>query len=392
MQMQFLEIEEDDRRVEEEAQRVKEEREQKLRELSQLARERYGTPDRSWCQPTKHTRVVGIDFGSRRVAVAVAGETVKQVRKVKTLTEVAGFLMAGDLVVGESSHLAAPRTKSTPSQLFTADELLAFYRECDAIGALLRILPHAHTPGMREWAAHKFPDIISKKKSDANDALAFAYYVKYCNAISNAKPQSSLTGKPMWRQFAAAVRLRSNLILNAARTDVGYEHLPVVGEVTPLVAERIPREDRWFSRHTSEEERGELHIPFISSVVATIVGEKDPYVDGTPVTFSAGGHAPGRDKHQQFVLRMTPYHTKAGVARSNIMFHRWRHALVDFAKHFNDSDLKVGGKLKRFAVLSPEEWLAKQASLSKLRAEIGEVYRLTHAVVGELGYERYDII
>ena len=89
---------------------------------------------------------------------------------------------------------------------------------------------------------------------------------------------------------------------------------------------------------------------------------------------------------------MTPFHTKAGVARSNIVFHRWRHAFVSFAMNFNGSDVKDGDSFKRHADFTPEEKLAKSAAWSAFRTEVSEVYRLTHEVVGELGYERYDII
>ena len=385
-QRKLLEIEADDRRVEEE-------RARELCELSRQAGDRYGTPDRSWCQPTKHNRVVGVDFGSGKIAVAVAGELVEDAKEFSTLAEVAGFLAAGDLVVGESAHLASPRRKDTPAQMFTEEELLAFYRECDAAGATLRLLPQEHTFVMRSWAATNFPEVIEEgKDTDANDAAAFAYYVRHCNDFSLARPQTTLSGKSRKRLFGAEVRLRANAALNLARSSIGYDGLPVVGEVAVRVAERMPSDNLWFSRYYKGKQNGEMNMKFIASIVATIVGTRELADDETPVIFAAGGHAPGKNSHSQFVLRMTPFHRKAGVTRSNLVYHRWRHAFADFAKHFNDSVVKTGSSFRKHAEFTPEEKLAKKAAWRAFRDEVALIYRLTHEVAEELGFERHDII
>lgn len=321
---------------------------QELDEVGHVSAAGRQSTARSWCDPSLYHEVVGLDFGCNSVHwyMARSGRSGKL-----SFTELFGWLerlSKGTLVVCESAHLGVPQTELSLAQPFTAQQLLCLYRALESRGIALKLAPHAHTGNrMRLWVSYCFPNLIrDSKKSDAADAVAIAVYVDRCNGISLASPCMAFH-QSLRRQYGRKVTSISNRTLNAARTDSYH------GQFYPLIV-KLGR--------AMVRGGGCINHKFAVSVASTLVSERD----GELVLFTHRGQIPGRWFWMRDVLRMSPWHHRGGIARSNIMWHAFKPYAANYCRR-RGAIIKNGAKYKKVALLSDKERACRTAALKSLR-------------------------
>lgn len=328
---------------------------------------------KTWCDPSQHCEVVGLDFGCNSVHYYMA--RCEHYGKMR-FSELSGWLRrlaAGTLVVCEAAHLGVPQTELSLAQPYKADELLDLYSCLRSSGVTLRLAPHAHTgKRMRLWVAHHFPDIVSgDEKSDSADAIALAIYVDRCNEIALANPYRSF-GNAARREFGRKVRQLSNSILNAERTDeYGGNFYPVVVDLARQV---------WRLGYGRD-------LKFVLSIASTLAWEKE----GELQLFTYRGQVPGRWFWMRNVLRMSAWHHRGGIARSNLMWHAFRPYLATHAAKVFRVNVKSGIKYKKFAVYSDAEKAARTAAIKSYREMILRCRDRCIAKAVELGAGKMEL-
>jgi len=267
-----------------------------------------------WCNPSAFCDVVGIDFGSGHMHLySSATGRAWSVPASRAIEEILA-LATGSLVIGEWAHLATPRTRRSLAQPFSEEQLTELRRDAIAKGITIKLFPHYHSgPRARDWAAARFPEIQSAEKSDSADAMALALYVSHCNGVSLADFPESFARDPK-REYGRAIREYSSIALNAERT-TGYcgrffPHIMQLGE--EIYGKRGRR-------------IGKTACYSIASLIVT-------EVNGSPLMFARSGRPPGVEMWWRYVARMTPFHHRAGIARSNLMRHSFRPFLRKFGK------------------------------------------------------------
>ena len=326
---------------------------------------------RCWCDPSLFVDVVGVDFGAGRTHLYSTAEGRSwSVDSYAAKDEILS-LRRGSLLVVESAHLATPRTRKSLAQPFSAEELLDLYASARSAGITIKLFPHYHSgTRARSWAAKKFPEVQSHKKTDAADAMALALYVMNCNGVSLADPPRSFS-RDTKRDYGKAVRGYSSIALNAERT-TGYmgRHMPHVIELGQEI---------WRMRG---KPIGKVACYSVASLIVT-------EVDGVPMVFVRGCRPPGVDTWSRHVARMSPFHHKAGIARSNIM----RHAFRPFLRRFgNRVGVSMGTKNKMVPFSDHDDAQAstRTQSMKAFRDTLKECYREGVKIAIRRGFAKLD--
>jgi hypothetical protein len=326
---------------------------------------------RSWVDPCAFVDVVGIDFGAGDMHLY--SSATGRAWKVPASSAIAEILslQRGTLVCGESAHLATPRTGKSLAQPFTGDNLLALYSDAKAAGITIKLFPHYHSgTRVRAWAAANYPDLHSAEKSDAADAASIARYVSACNAISLANPPKSFA-RDSKRDYGSAVREYSSIALNAERTTkyrgVFFPHLIELGiEIYRHGGRRI----------------GQTACHSIASLIAT-------EANGSPVMFVRNSLPPGVETWWRHVARMTPFHHKGGLARSNLMRHSFRPFVRKFGKREGVS-MGSGTKLIPFGDHDDQQAMTRTRAMKSYRDTAKACYRLGVGIAASRGFGTLD--
>ncbi len=331
--------------------------------------------DRSWCQPSRHADVVGVDFGKQ-------GMCAYSLKSGRALSVPCGqeirwllSLPVNTLVICEWAHLAVPQTEQSLAQFFTEPELLSLYDGLRSRCITLRLFPHYHSgPRARAWAAARFPSAVDVDKSDdANDAKALALYVAHCNGVSLANPPETF-GRSSRRDYGKRVIQAANRVLNAERVR-GYKGTKFPNVVA--LGRRIHR--RCYSSFIDHQRA--------VSIAALMVTE----IDGKAVIFVRNGRVPGARFWMRYVLRFTPFHHRGGIARSNLLKHRFPAFFVKHAKRHGVS-VKHGKKRTPFGAFSDTQDAARRSALRSMRNAVLEAYRIGVEEAAKMAFEQYEIM
>ena len=330
-----------------------------------------GCTARPWCNPSEHADVVGVDFGKGKMHLYWCSTGRK--RKVDASSAIHALLSIapGTLLTGEWAHLAVPRTKKSLAQPFSADDLLRLYAGLRSRGVTLKLFPHAHS-GTRAmaWAAHSVPALCGAKKSDANDAMAIAMYVKHCNGVSLANPPGSFA-RCNRREYGRAVAQYANIVLNAERNgDYQGNTFRHVISLGAAIGKKIHRR------------LGKIACCSIAALIAT-------EVHGEPHMYVRDGKVPGASFWLRHVSRMTPFHHRAGISRSNLMRHAWRPFFKAYALRRN---VAVGGKNKYvpFGQHDAAQRGMRTEAMRAFRHAIRDAYRAGVAIANQRGFKPLD--
>ena len=305
---------------------------------------------REWCNPLLYTEIVGVDFGAKSFHYykARSGHS-GSMSSCKAICWLCN-LPAGTLVVCEWAHLAVPQTSRSLAQPFKSEQLLDLYRELRRRRVTLKLAPHAHTGArMRLWVSDRYPALIGNaEKTDAADALMVAVFVNECNEIALANPPLGF-GVSLRRQYGRRVTDRSNVVLDAERTDE-YR-----GTYFPLLMNLARKANR-------KAGGGKRNRGLCASIVSTLACEQD----GQLYLFTHRGQIPGRWFWMRDVLRMSAWHHKGGVARSNLMWHRLKPYVASVAKAHGVS-MKKGGKYTKVAQMNQTQKVMRRRVMREFR-------------------------
>ena len=240
-------------------------------------------------------------------------------------------LPKGTKVVCEEAHLGTPRRGLSKAQPYTDLELLPFYAKCKDNGIDLSFFPQQSTFRAQQYyrtkhglSEEEFP------KSDDNDPLALFELLSDFPEISLSKPKESFDKNPV-REEGNDLKRQLNDHLNWARAsepkayefeddgcrDWINENIEQIAKViSPMAQEVFELTDENRYKKTKKINLNKIKMTQFYSIVSTLI-DYDGELRQRPST----GSPPGWKFIQRYVLSMSPFHRKGGVARSNLYHH-----------------------------------------------------------------------
>lgn len=288
-------------------------------------------------------RPIVVDCGRKESTMLVKGK-ISHHSHANLFNEILK-LPRGSRVVCEEAHLGTARLSTSLSQPFTADELIKFYNACAKKGIELRWFPQQSTYNAQVYYRTKYK-LTQKQfpKSDENDPKAIYEYLIDHVRTSLGKPKKSFEVDPV-REEANELKALLNSELGEARsTDkpkykynqpndqcrkfINQNAALFFDRLSP-VAKRVFGFENWSGEKKEWESciykvgkaKGEpninkVKIPQLYSVVTLLVK-----FDGSLRIRPSTGAVPGWKYAKRYLLSMSPFHWKGGVARSNLYHH-----------------------------------------------------------------------
>jgi hypothetical protein len=231
----------------------------------------------------------------------------------------------------EYAHLGCPRRRRSKAQPFTEDQLLQFYADLREANIDLKLTPQHSTP--------RAQNRYRLSKSDTNDPKSICLLLQEYPEISLMKAPTSFEASKKRKESYEWVN-ESNLILNNQRGDDYSEDnclyiflrnhaQEIFDNLPPLVADAFSKEDnaRYKNNNKSREphqQKGHINIKNLklSQIYAVLCQLLD---DENNLRFREDGQLAGWKFIKRYSLKMSPFHLKGGVARSNLYYHglRW---------------------------------------------------------------------
>ena len=239
-------------------------------------------------------------------------------------------LPRGSTIVCEYAHLGCPRKKRSLSQPFEDYRLLDLYERFEEKGITLKLFPQFSTPRAGNYAIKVTGD-ITRKKSDMTDPENIYFLLRDFPEISLMNPPKSFELSDIRAESYEWVA-DSNMYLNPARTCkyAGEETSPLgnfISKNIQQIYESVSETCRSaFNIEVAKVNRGEckkgqvkvnaLRNTQIYSILIQLLD-----ADGNPRVRKSTGKLPSWKFIKRYSIKMTPFHLKGGVARSNLYHH-----------------------------------------------------------------------
>lgn len=269
-------------------------------------------------------------------------------------------LETGTMLVIEYSHGGCPRKGLSLSQPFEGPELLEWYDNLRQAGITLKLFPQKSTPRAISYAYHVcgfFNDIpFEDVKNDFRDPVMIYKFIEDFPCISMMNPPESFEERAMIIE-AWAIKNSMNELLNYARRFRAEEHEEhESGYILPAAEYRVPNDaivnfilnnletiydelddtardvfglhfNKKGELQVSTKKQWKIQMPQLYSVLVTLMDHTDKFVFRTTTEDLAGWAFVKR-----YLLCMTPFHLRGGVARSNIFHHGMKNWIAKMAK------------------------------------------------------------
>lgn len=238
-------------------------------------------------------------------------------------------LPRGTMFIAEEAHLT-PRELLSKAQPFTKSQLDKLSAGCNEKGIKIRCFPQQSTPRALEYYRKKYS--LNEEefgKSDHNDLLAIKELLEDFPEIklSHLGGDKNIRTKECGNEFQQLLNNHLNISRSQDYSDENDGCRKWVNqnieELSSMLAEGSKEifgltDD---CRFKIKAKKGQINIRNIRmtqlySVVACLI-----YYDGTFRIRSTTNNLPGKYFIQKYVLKMTPFHRKGGVARSNLYHH-----------------------------------------------------------------------
>lgn len=256
-----------------------------------------------------------IDCGMRQSTIYNSETDTTEVISHLSILELPSKLPSGSKIVSEYAHLGCERKERSLAQVFTADQLLKFYDDCKKNNIELKLFPHQSTSRACNYSR--------LEKSDLNDPKSIYILLRDFPNISLMNPPSSfeLTKD---REKSYDWVDDSNMYLNIARR---YQYLSDEDANTKFIKENADKIYNLISEDTRTafgfelyKKKGtvnlnKLKIPQIYSILVQL------QTPSGELRTRKRGKLSGWKWVKRYALKMTPFHLKGGVARSNIYYH-----------------------------------------------------------------------
>tara|TARA_B100001094_G_C18132663_1_gene773176 strand:- start:287 stop:1432 length:1146 start_codon:yes stop_codon:yes gene_type:complete len=276
-----------------------------------------------------------VDCGTNKSTVYVVADNNVITLAHDELLNYLTNLPSGSFVYGEQSHLGCPRGKFSLSQPYKAELLLDLYETLESNGVKLRFFPQKSTP--RACAYAGLP------KNDDTDPIAIYTLVKDFPKIleSSMKPPKTFGLSPV-RKESYDYKSYTDLYINMARVhlytednlskwlleniDHIYDNMSsdarsVFSKGSSSTSKGVVTKYREIRKIKAGENKGKINPNTVSmqalyAVACTIID-----YDGNVRVRESTGEMAGWKYVKKYIIRMSPYHFKGGVARSNLYHH-----------------------------------------------------------------------
>ena len=261
----------------------------------------------------------------------------------KEVLNLPNILERGSLIISEYAHLGVPRTLKSLSQPFTAKELYLFYAACKDKDITLKLFPQKSTPRAIENS--------NLEKDDETDPQAIYNLVKDFPRISLMNPPESFELSSS-RQEGFSWKRDINTILNHARSELyqdkasGWirDNINIISDNLSEEAQsvfnivRYKKANQKLNINQGDIKVNDLRMPQMYSILATLQGTIENDSDGgariefNPRLRQGSTQRAGWSFIKRYVLCMSPFHLKGGVARSNLYYHGLKNWVIAQAK------------------------------------------------------------
>lgn len=239
-------------------------------------------------------------------------------------------LNKGSKLVGEYAHFGVPRVGLSMAQPFTEKELNTIYDKCLECGVIFELFPHMSTPRALNHIKEK--KMESAKDPDP-DAKALWHLLMDYPEISLMKTPVKFETSPKRQEGYDAVG-DLNGMLNRVRgagkagymqeEDANWQFLKnnledIAKELSPatLSAFNMGEEGRY--KKTGLINFNQIKLAQIYSILAILQDH-----DGSHKVRESTKELPGWKFVKRYVIRMSPFHLKGGLLRSNLYWHGLR--------------------------------------------------------------------
>ena len=289
---------------------------------------------------------VTIDCGELGATIYDGNEQRKAVKiPFEELFNLPNILPKGSSIWGERAHYGVPQVEKSLAQYFTSEVLLKFYANCKHKGIDLRFYSERLIPKMLKYAGFE-------EKSDYNDPVAAYEYIMARPNVRETlmKPPESFDPDPL-REEGHVFREVTNKHLNIARfnrynnlnSEWIQENLEEIANQLSDISKSVFGLDEK-SHFKIKAKKGKINLnkvkmPQMYSILAVL---KD--LDGNlrlrdnPKMYNK--ELPGWKFIKKYVIPMSPFHFRGGVARSNLYYHGMKNWINMKIKETHGYDIK----------------------------------------------------
>jgi len=308
-------------------------------------------------------------------------------------------LPEGSTLISEYSHLGCQRTEFSLSQPFTADELLRFYSELEYKNITLKLFPQKSTPRACSYA--------NLPKSDESDPKSIYILTRDFPQISMMKPPKTFEVDPKRLEAYDYKNYTSKYINMARRQEDAYSEdgcsqwirdniellfdnlsdtaKSAFSKGTTSQCQGVKTKHRTMKRDKSGKVRmTTVSMQSLYAVICTLI-DYDGNVRVRPYT----GEVAGWQYIKRYILCMTPFHFRGGVARSNLYYHGMKNWIKFMVQEdglnfkgksrggfFEDDKTKIEG-----STFTPEDDAAFLKYRKQYVDSIRELWQLTKKII-----------
>lgn len=262
-----------------------------------------------------------VDCGKNASTIYNAQDDETKVISHQDVLLLAETLPEGSLLICEQAHLGVPR-ETSKAQPFYSNQLKRLYSNLEEKGITLKLFPQQSTTRAKNHSR--------LEKSDLNDPKSIYLFWKNHPEISMMNPNPDFTPS-MSREFSWNFKKETDNICNAARVcDYKDENDSVSNFILNNIDElsKIWSEDAksafGISRYKPAKYNNQINLNKIKMTqlysIACVLLDSDGNLRQTDK-----GILPTKRWAKKFIFRMSPFHLKGGIVRSNIYYHGLRH-------------------------------------------------------------------
>ena len=281
---------------------------------------------------------------------AKTGE-VKTIRHYDLLN-LPGDLPRGSTIMCEYAHLGCPRKKRSLSQPFEAHLLLDLYKRFEEHDITLKLFPQQSTPRAVNYTTSKKLGEWSMSDESGSEYILGEIWGKdderdpeSLHTLQSDFPEISLMNPP--KSFELSDKRAesyewvadSNMYLNIARRysyvkgqgDEGDKGDDFLVQNMQQVYEAVSETCRSafglgvYKSNRGEVKKGQINLKKMKKAQVYSVLTQLLDADGKPRVRESTGKLPSWKFIKRYSIKMTPFHFKGGVARSNLYYHGARH-------------------------------------------------------------------
>ena len=246
-------------------------------------------------------------------------------------------LPKGSTIMCEYAHLGCPRKKRSLSQPFEDWRLMDLYERFKERDITLKLFPQQSTPRACNYAIKVTGD-KDREKSDITDPESIYFLLRDFPEISLMNPPRSFEVSDK-REESYEWVADSNMYLNIARRysyvkaegDKGGESDDFLVQNMQQVYEAVSETCRsafgldTYKSNRGKVKKGQINLNKMKKAQVYSVLTQLLDADGNPRIRKSTGKLPSWKFIKRYSIKMTPFHFKGGVARSNLYYHGARH-------------------------------------------------------------------